>query len=580
MESASPLLLPFVPITDGEARNAQEPVVTDPPPPAKHQAAPQDLSGPIPIVTQSLSSSPSWYRASSAQEPVVFPLSGSGPPVLVSLVPVMGPGGMMRSRFDEKTGVNFIQLSDEFHQKRTPAQKFYLEPSKLHPELLHVRCADGNKYLVAQEHDTTLFITANADEPEEDITKPSCTLFNFSNTEYNAFTIIKHKNKNIMVSLFDQHGGDGSDNICMQLRRDYYGNALFRVVRLSEQKELPKYVRIKGSNDKYLQPTNSDIRFYNADNSECWFHDFRGSDGNDKEVIFETFTDDFGLIRFRHYPWGNVCRSVDPGDGKGIACTVHDWNYEIDTNISQDTIYKVVDSLFKVVIKEGNNIALQSVSNGKFCKLLTTDMHLTFPGHHYKWHPLQASASSSYPRETTLRIEEAAKSRQIYDVQYRFEGQKIRDAIQVSRHQVIGTNVTSQTIHLTNTVEMFNSVESRWDSMVSLDVGVKTSMSVDFPGIAEFSSEIHVDFHGEYSWGKTEGNSKKSTTTVEYNVPPMSRIVCTIYAKVVEIDVPFSYKVKDILFDGKEGPPRQMHDGMYRGVNSTDIDIKVKTEEM
>ncbi|CAM0948405.1 unnamed protein product [Alopecurus aequalis] len=492
---------------------------------------------------------PSSYQASSAQEPLVFPLSG--PPVLVSFR-VPWAQGCVRSLPDQVTGINFVQQTDEFNQRRTPAQTFYLEPSELHLGHLHVRCADGDKYWVAQEHDGAVFVAAAADTPEEDLSMPSCTLFQISGS--GAEFLIKHKNQALgMYSL------PGKLYMQIGVQPSSPENIAFRIVRLSDQKELPKYVLIKGSNGKYLSGMTP---FAQA---------FLDADSHDPSVIYETFTDDYGLVRFKNYSWGNVfCRCLLGADNQYYVQIVPDGIDDIDTIISEDTIYKDVASLFKVVIKDGNHIALQSIISGKFCNLApavnyTDSNQLSILG---------AFADNTYPRETTFQIEEPVKSREIYDVQYRFGGKKTGNTVKASRQQVIATNMTEQTDYITKSVETFQKAESRWDAKLSLDVGIKATMKVEFPLLAEFQVESHVDFHGEYNWGETKLYSEKSMTQIQFSVPPMTKIICVIYSEDVEIDVPFSYKVKDVLFNGEEAPPRQMHDGICRGVHSIDVDIK------
>ncbi|CAM0908695.1 unnamed protein product [Alopecurus aequalis] len=555
-KEASSMPLPMESISTGEAH--EHPAVMSDPPPASHHLVAGHKA-------PALSAPASSYRSSSAQEPLVFPLSG--PPVLVSFG-VPQERGMLRSFHDDATGVNLIRLTDEFRQKRTPAQKFYLEPAKLHPRLLHIRCADGNKYLVAQQLGNELLVTATADEPEEDLTMPSCTLFNIYDAG-NGCVRIQHRDTNKYVGMISLsspeklylHIGDGNTS----------AEDVFCIFHLSDQKELPKYILIKGDNNKYLNPTRTGLKYALAvDCGTNWFQEFSGSENNDETLIYETFTDDYGLVRLKHYTSGNVCRCLKLCFGTDyIVFTVKWYNYEIDTNILEDTIYEVPDTLFKVVIKEGNKIALQSIINGKFIKMRTIDQSI---------YPLGADAINCYPRETTLQIELPVKSREIYDVQYRQGGTNTSNTIKISRQQVIATNGTHQTDHVTNTVEMFQKTESKWDAHLSLDIGIKGSMSVKFPFLADFGVESH--FHGEYNWGETKLDSTKSTTKFEYDVPPMTKIVCTIYSRVLEVDVPFSYKVRDILINGKEAPCREMHDGIYRGVRSTDVDIKTHEEEM
>jgi hypothetical protein len=60
-----------------------------------------------------------------------------------------------------------------------PFSRFYIEPSREHAGLVHIRCCYDNKYWVAEPHQNNggRAIVGAADEAEEDLSKPTCTLF-------------------------------------------------------------------------------------------------------------------------------------------------------------------------------------------------------------------------------------------------------------------------------------------------------------------------------------------------------------------------------------------------------------------
>ena len=68
-----------------------------------------------------------------------------------------------------------------------PHARFYFEPSRKHGgRLLHIRCGYNNKYWMAKQQQqqpddaaaaAAIVITGTATEREEDLGKPSCTLF-------------------------------------------------------------------------------------------------------------------------------------------------------------------------------------------------------------------------------------------------------------------------------------------------------------------------------------------------------------------------------------------------------------------
>uniref|UniRef100_A0A453DGM5 Agglutinin domain-containing protein n=3 Tax=Aegilops tauschii subsp. strangulata TaxID=200361 RepID=A0A453DGM5_AEGTS len=86
----------------------------------------------------------------------------------------------LRSVHDESQGGSFIELSAGDGGVMNPRSRFYLEASKEHDGLVHVRCCYNNKYWVPQQrvlHGSTRWTIGTANELEEDLSKPSCTLF-------------------------------------------------------------------------------------------------------------------------------------------------------------------------------------------------------------------------------------------------------------------------------------------------------------------------------------------------------------------------------------------------------------------
>jgi hypothetical protein len=81
---------------------------------------------------------------------------------------------------DESYGGSLIKLGHGDGGIMNPRARFYLEPSKEHEGLIHVRCCYNNKYWVPQQRvldgGSTRWVIGTADEPEEDLSKPSCTL--------------------------------------------------------------------------------------------------------------------------------------------------------------------------------------------------------------------------------------------------------------------------------------------------------------------------------------------------------------------------------------------------------------------
>jgi hypothetical protein len=58
----------------------------------------------------------------------------------------------------------------------SPYTRFCAELSKEHDGLVHIRCCYNNKYWVAREVNGKWCLMGDANEPQEDISDPSCTL--------------------------------------------------------------------------------------------------------------------------------------------------------------------------------------------------------------------------------------------------------------------------------------------------------------------------------------------------------------------------------------------------------------------
>lgn len=95
----------------------------------------------------------------------------------------IGHGGCyLRSAYDKGNGGgSFIELGGGGGgANNNPRCRFYLEASKKHYDgsLMHVRCCYNNKYWVPQQRGQDgCWIIGTCDGPEEDLSKPSCTLF-------------------------------------------------------------------------------------------------------------------------------------------------------------------------------------------------------------------------------------------------------------------------------------------------------------------------------------------------------------------------------------------------------------------
>jgi hypothetical protein len=93
-------------------------------------------------------------------------------------------------------------------------------------------------------------------------------------------------------------------------------------------------------------------------------------------------------------------------------------------------------------------------------------------------------------------------------------------------------------------------------------------------------SKIELSAKGNYSHQQGSSSSEETTieSTCEANVPANSRGEVIITAKRVKISVPFKYTERITYTDDKV--ERILRTGTYHGVESYDIDVKLKTEKI
>ncbi|KAG8090123.1 hypothetical protein GUJ93_ZPchr0011g28206 [Zizania palustris] len=131
-------------------------------------------------------------------------------------------------------GKTFLESSGE--DCISPHTRFYVEPSKENDGLVHIRCCYNNKYWAVQqqqEGDVGGWIIHTVHELEDDLSKPSCTLFKLDPATENQpqsvrfllaqlgkhvsmFSSSNKTNNNYLYNL-------GNNNFCKRLWQDGIG---------------------------------------------------------------------------------------------------------------------------------------------------------------------------------------------------------------------------------------------------------------------------------------------------------------------------------------------------------------------
>ncbi|PSS21691.1 Natterin-3 like [Actinidia chinensis var. chinensis] len=436
----------------------------------------------------------------------------------------------------------FLQFSGE--EVVSPYVKYEVEMAKNGKGLVHIRCCYNNKYWVRWSS-SHWWIVAGADEPEEDQSKWSCTLFEPVYAD-DAKTIVRFRHVQLghNACLWRAAPPHESCLFAGSAQPDKDRCDIYTIIDWESLLILPKHIAFKGDNGNYL--------------SARWIEGYRylqfgSSDIGDPTVGNEVFTTHDGSVRIKSDHFGKFWRRSP------------NWIWAD----SDDTTSNNSDTLFWPIKVDNNIVALRNLGNNNFCKRLTTEG---------KTSCLNA-AVSSISREARLEVCELVISRNIYNVNFRLMDARIYN-------QNVLTMATGNAINRSqepNTIDMKLSYtdtrSSTWNTNVSLKLGVKTSFQTGIPLIAEGKVEISAEFSGAYQWGETQSSTTVMETVYKVTVPPMTMVKVSLLATKGSCDVPFSYSQRDTLINGQQ-TTHHMDDGVYTGMNCFNFKYETKQEKL
>uniref|UniRef100_A0ACD6A5I7 Uncharacterized protein n=1 Tax=Avena sativa TaxID=4498 RepID=A0ACD6A5I7_AVESA len=425
------------------------------------------------------------------------------------------------------------------------ASVFYLERSKKHGRrLLHIRCGYNNKYwtadAAAKANGDDIVITNTASEREEDLGKPSCTLFavqlkaKAGTDTYNARFYDPRQGKQAVI-LGPDVLGDGDKEI--KHYDEFLASDMTAVV------VLPRYVAFKGENGKYLSA---------GEVNGSPYLQFSGDDIAGSRVSFTTYHNHDGTVRLKSKSYNKFMR--------------------FDTNwIRPDGRDRVrdKDTLFKV-LKVAGFYTLKSMGNQKFCRGLTRDG---------KTDCLNA-AEPHITEHTMLWVVEPILSREIYNVVYHgVEKARVYDMKTITMATSSAVNRTSEDNNVKLSLTVTEKQTSTWSSSNTLTMGVKTTFTAGVPAVDSAEVEINVEVASKHKFGETEVKETKQEIVYDVVVPKMKKVTVSAIASQAKSDVPFSYTQKEVLPTG-EARVTQHHDGLYTGMKTFNLQYETKEEDL
>ncbi|KAK8549319.1 hypothetical protein V6N13_008995 [Hibiscus sabdariffa] len=438
-------------------------------------------------------------------------------------------------------------------QAQNPYAKFEVELSDT-DGLVHIRSCQNNKYWERTKNvsltgssSSQYWITATAGKKEDDQSKESCTLFKFNsvNSAANSFRIVhvqsrcylrlwKWDNPTYTRCVLANHTVSDSQNV-----------DVFTIIDWSSLLSLPKYVAFKGSNGKYLC-----LRYLDADRP---YLQFATEDIGDPNVACEIFPTDDGNIRIRQM------------SNKKFWRRSPNWIWADSTDNSSNN----KDTLFRPVKYDHETVSLINLGNNYFCKRLTTEG---------KTDCLNAAIESAAGL-TRLTVEEAILSREIYGVNYSIENSRVYDETPLVVAMSSASNYTQEPSALEVKLSYTDSSTRSWKTMLSLTLGMKASMEVNFPFVAKGEIEISSEFQSGVEWEQTTTFEIIKEDTKKIVVPPMTKMTVSLIATQGWCDVPFTFLQRDTLYNGTS-VVNEIQGGTYTGSNYSMTYFETKEEKL
>ncbi|XP_051196510.1 uncharacterized protein [Lolium perenne] len=461
-------------------------------------------------------------------------------------------GKYLQSVYRKNAAGNHIEASGGV--EANARTRFMVERSEEEEGLMHVQCCYNNKYwapVQVQDSGRSCWIIGTADEPEEDLSSPSCTLFQALPGKDNDNSIrFLHSGKQkfaCVVSIGDKtymqlDDGDDQEN---------------KSVNFGFPQEFPKHVAFRGDNDKYLsiKPLST------LDNIGLRLSSFGGF--SEKLPSPSFLEKKLGEGSFLEKPPKELSLII-------LQIVIYEWDgpYKVQCWVfwrrnSTDMILTPLvqqddndpDSLFEVVTRDGF-IALRNLGNNKFCRSIGEENVL-------------GASDDSISKWAKLKLEVPVKSREVSDVKFNLDEAKIYNKKIMNVVTVTRRNDTSGEIKVTFSFTKKVEMVSTWVTSGSFNIGVKAKFTLGPLVLVITGGHVRTSAEATVSLSRptSQNNTDEAMVTEDYFIPPKTTAAGTFHAMRASCDVPYSYKQTDVLTTGEEVTTIH-NDGIYTVANN------------
>ncbi|XP_021905328.1 uncharacterized protein LOC110820206 [Carica papaya] len=414
---------------------------------------------------------------------------------------------------DDSQVHSFLQFSGE--NVVSPFTKLEVVSAKIEG-LVHLKCCYNNRYLVRWSPNHWWLVGA-ADEPEEDQSKWSCTLFKPSSVDRSA-----------------------------SIDKDYCDVCI--VIDVESLFVLPKYVGFKTEEyGKYLRGHTIETKPYLQ---------FEANDASDAATWHEaSFTSDGSL----HLKSNHFDKLWKLSSGSWILAD------------ADDSAASKEETLFWPIKVNDDVVVIRKLGNNNYCKRFTEGIRLS----------CLRAVDTEISRFSRLQVKELVVSRKISNVKFHTRDARIYGKSIVPVATGSTTNNNEQKTDVQVNLSYVDVKDSSWNSTSTIKLGVPITINSPFAFLVDESAfETTGEFEGSYEWGAIKKSSRKvEIAYIVGTLEGKSKVTVTLLGTRASADIPFSYTQRDILMDGKE-VTYNMDDGLYTSTTTFNFKYEIKIEKV
>ncbi|XP_057796720.1 uncharacterized protein LOC131012739 [Salvia miltiorrhiza] len=408
--------------------------------------------------------------------------------------------------------------------------KIEAERSTSSNSYINLRFCYSNRYWARKANSN--LIVADSDQPDEDTTKPTCTLFEPVKVDDFFYLIHVQSGGHLLMDTATLAFYVESNPISEQ--------AYLTFVDWNSLVKLPPRIAIKGDNEKYIKNFNGSLQF--------------ASDDANKE-------DSSYVVELR--PNGNVqIRLAGDEDAYwALSHTVNSWIDMVDPFNEQNQFWPV-----KI---DEKSIALRSVDNNNFCRRLSAEGAVDC---------LSASATT-ITNEAIMQVQEQVLGRTIYNVRYEMEYARIFDEQPYIAGSSTLTNDKDGEASMSVSITYTDEKTYTFTRSLSLTAGVSASIEAGVPFIEKATITVNYEINGTFEWGTEESTSVSVTATGSVPVPGRSTVVVDYVGTKGTCNIPYSYTQEDKSSTDGNTLYTDVSDGIYTGVNCYNYSFHVRSTQ-